>query len=326
MGTFDYANDPKVRASVNNAFRRLRSALADIDFDEDITINADLIVNGDGIIDGDLHVTGDFTVGGAGPITRYQTGFCEGGEVSGSSWADGARVTFPQEYPAGVIPKVRLIPNGYPEMRRAFWTGPFNPGRPAVAECIAVDVDETGFDPRGRWVQNSGAFTPVSDNFDAGTVAGVSQNVECDLSVGGAHLDRYTPALQITSSAGGDPGDVGAGIAAVFGTSFITLRIDYNDGGGWVTGTPFTQSVSGYNNDTVVYTLPVLTIAPGLGAADRLRVFCTDHGVGPLGGQASCDPGATTYSTPAGDSFFASMTPDAANNPSDRLVWEAFQA
>lgn len=253
------------------------------------------------------------------PIVKgHIAGSCEGGTVSGATWADGTPVLFPVVFQG--VPAIILSNSGgiTHEPRRAMWTGAYDPMLPVRIERVAVGPSPGGFTPRCRLVQPVGTGTPRTDTYAGNTLDTNGETASVNLANAPSFDDKYRQSIQIilhSESYEPIPGLVSPGRA------YIEFAIDVDDGGGFVQRASDSRVIDGDGDLNV--TEPYLLTLAGLVAGDDFRVRVVS--VQLLGPSSTAAVIATDvqYST-AATPLFASLTPDQASDPSDRIEYKAF--
>ncbi|WP_426751727.1 hypothetical protein [Myxococcus sp. Y35] len=244
-----------------------------------------------------------------------------------------------------------LLRGGLTHEPRAKWgptgsgteTGAYNPSLPTYDDTQAIMNGGSGFTLRARLRQRGGNVTARANNpASASNLAtGIGSTVEVTLSNAPATNDQYALRFNATiylrtQPRTGETGVGGGGWEAGTAQGRIVVALDSLDvGQSWVERATATLWANSINNTvnwvqaSRTYTGEVLTAAaPGLGAADRLRLRIKSVSVPEGSNQptvhvwhSSVDAGAgVTYSTSSDQ--YASKTPDEG----DQLYWEALDA
>ncbi|WAM23808.1 hypothetical protein [Myxococcus sp. NMCA1] len=261
--------------------------------------------------------------------------------------AHGAYVAF--NPPFQNTPMV-LLRGGLTHEPRAKWgatgsgseTGAYNTALPTYDDTQAIMNGGSGFTLRARLRQRGGTVTARTNNpaSSSNLATGIGSTVEVVLSNAPATNDQYALRFNAIIYLLTPPrtGEMGAGGSWEPGSAqgSIVVALDSLDvGQSWVERATTTLWANS-NNNTVNWVQSVNThigevltaAAPGLGAADRLRLRIKSVSVPPGSNQptahvwhSSVDAGAgVTYSTSTDQ--YASKTPDVG----DMLYWEALDA
>ncbi len=237
---------------------------------------------------------------------------CKGGSVSGSSWTNGDAIVY--DVLLQGTPDVRPTATGgrTMEWRRSMWTGPFDPALPVWIERVALNPGAGGFTPCCRFAQTRGTLTSRTDTFAANNLDTIGETISVNIANAPAFDQKYTTGIHVvlhSDSTGLPP--------IVEPRAGVTVAIDVDDGGGMEERFRFTETITGDSDLDFIYSIP-LDIA-GLVAGDDFQVRIVDIEL--LGGSsyAQCEATSVTYRTSSAATIYASMTPDQATNPNDRI-------
>jgi hypothetical protein len=259
------------------------------------------------------------------PLVRgYVDGVCEGGLISGSSWADGATVVLPQTFDA---PPIILLEGGLEDERRSsFWTFGYDPHKGIYRDVKAINVTPSTFIPRARFVQTGDlTFTNRTSNF-AGTLLDVLGETDVAvLSNAPAYDDNYKVSYSVTLEVVGSP----AGpyqVEDYWDHASITIAIDTSADGGssWNERTRNTHSMTLNNYQISTFTMNIDILVSGLSSsapADQIRLRVVDQTAG--FGQANATGFGVAYQTATGITSYASKTPTSATDATDRMFYRA---